>query len=277
MHLFHFAPFGGPATGIFSTMARSGQIQLVLGEDFSVHHIHPNGDCFYEAVAYALSTDEPDAGAGANEDEESSPTPTTCTTTLRSIVANSLTEETMELFRMTHEAGIGGFEFMRKMTDLDALKEKHLVSGKDTGPGACIWANDFCIQTIATHLRVCLHIMDEESGRARGRGGRGGRGSGDGATGGGGKRRKTGTFVTIRPETTSSADADCQGEGEEGWRHIVLQRTRRQHYNLIVQRFEDEDDDDEKKSYLSRPKHRLKERGIFRTLPPMIQELWGFD
>ena len=249
--------------------------------DFSVHHIHPNGDCFYEAVAYALSTDEPDAGSGANEDAESSPTPT-CTTTLRSIVANSLTEETMELFRMTHEAGIGGFEFMRKMTDLDALKEKHLVSGKDTSPGACIWANDFCIQTTATHLRVCLHIMDEESGRARGRGGRGGRGgqgSADGATGGGGKRRKTGTFVTIRPETTSSADADCQGEGEEGWRHIVLQRTRRQHHNLIVQRFEDEDkdDDDGKTSSLSRPKHRLKERGIFRTLPPMIQELWGFD
>ena len=249
--------------------------------DFSVHHIHPNGDCFYEAVAYALSTDEPDAGSGANEDAESSPTPT-CTTTLRSIVANSLTEETMELFRMTHEAGIGGFEFMRKMTDLDALQEKHLVSGRDTSPGACIWANDFCIQTTATHLRVCLHIMDEESGRARGRGGRGGRGgqgSADGATGGGGKRRKTGTFVTIRPETTSSADADCQGEGEEGWRHIVLQRTRRQHYNLIVQRFEDEDkdDDDGKTSSLSRPKHRLKERGIFRTLPPMIQELWGFD
>ena len=73
--------------------------------------------------------------------------------------------------------------------------------GKDTSPGACIWANDFCIQTIATHLRVCLHIMDEESGRTRG--GRGGRGSVDGSTGGGGgKRRKTGTFVTIRPETT---------------------------------------------------------------------------
>ena len=261
-------------------MARSGQIQLVLGEDFSVHHIHPNGDCFYEAVAYmyALSTDEADAGAGANEDEESSPTPTCTTTpaTLRSIVANSLTEETMELFRMTHEAGIGGFEFMRKITDLDALKERHEVSGKDTSPGSCIWANDFCIQTIATHLRVCLHIMDEESGRARG--GRGGRGSVDGSTGGGGgKRRKTGTFVTIRPETTGRADADCQGEGEEGWRHIVLQRTRRQHYNLIVQRLEDDDDDDGKASSLSRPKHRLKERGIFRTLPPTIQELWGFD
>ena len=119
--------------------------------------------------------------------------------------------------------------------------------------------------------------MDEERGRARGRGGRGGRGSADGATGGAGKRRKTGTFVTIRPETTGSADADCQGEGGEGWRHIVLQRTRRQHYNLIVQRLHDEGDDGGKTFSLSRPKHRLKERGIFRTLPEMIQKLWGFD
>ena len=39
---------------------RSGQIlvQQLLGEDFALHHLLPNGDCFYEAVAYALSSDQ---------------------------------------------------------------------------------------------------------------------------------------------------------------------------------------------------------------------------
>ena len=253
---------------------RSGQIQRLLGEDFALHHILPNGDCFYEAVSYALSTDHDSNDGSPSAQAQTTPSD------LRAVVANSLTEETMGLFRMTHEAGIGGFEFMRKISDLDTLKERHLISGKDTSAGNCIWANDYAISTIATHLRVCLHIMDEESGR--GRSARGGLNAGDGSSTS--KRRKIGTFVTIRPEDN---DANSNGQGE-GWRHIILQRTRRQHYNLIVQRLgskegEIGDTDDQKKKSDSNPsvsegaKDRPLERAIFHTLPQSIQQLWEFE
>ena len=246
---------------------RSGQIQQLLGEDFALHHLLPNGDCFYEAVAHALSTDQ----------DHRTPSD------LRAIVANSLTEETMELFRMTHEAGVGGFEFMLKISDLDTLKERHLISGRDTSAGTCIWANDYAISTISTHLQVCLHIMDEESGR--------GRSSARGSSSS--KRRKMGTFVTIRPEaagdnTTDDSNDNTNNQGG-GWRHIILQRTRRQHYNLIVQRLGNEkedgdiDTDGHKKKSNSNPsastgaKNRPMDRAIFRTLPQSIQRLWEFE
>ena len=253
---------------------RSGQIQQLLGEDFALHHLLPNGDCFYEAVAYALSLDEDN-----DDDDESPPTPSE----LRAIVANSLTEETMELFRMTHEAGVGGFEFMRKVSDLDTLKERHLISGKDTTAGKCIWANHYAISTIATHLGVCLHIMDEESGR--------GRSSARGSSSS--KRQKIGAFVTIRPEaagdnTTDDSNNDTNNQGG-GWRHIILQRTRRQHYNLIVQHLgnakEDGDieADGHKKESNSNPsaltgtQNRPMNRAIFHTLPQSIRQLWEFE
>jgi hypothetical protein len=252
-------------------MARSGQIQQLLGEDFAVHHILPSGDCFYDAVAYSLSTDEQD---------DENPTPTRTPSDLRAIVANSLTEETMELFRMTHEAGVCGFEFMRKTSDLDTLKERHLVSGRDTGAGSCIWANDYAIQTIATRLRVCLHIMDEESGRARSA--RGGSNGGDSSNrSGSSKRRRVGTFVTIRPETAGAIgddDRDNDDGQEESWRHIILQRTRRQHYNLIVQRLSNGEGDERNNGKQKKTgKNDASERAIFPTgsLSQRIQELWG--
>ena len=251
---------------------RSGQIQQLLGEDFALHHLLPNGDCFYEAVAHALSTDQ----------DQQHRTPSD----LRAIVANSLTEETMELFRMTHEAGVGGFEFMRKISDLDTLKERHLISGRDTSAGTCIWANDYAISTISTHLRVCLHILDEEGGRGQSARERS---NGDG---GGNKRRKIGTFVTIRPEAAGDNNDDDDSNNNTssqggGWRHIILQRTRRQHYNLIFQRLGDKEEDDgdtdgHKESgdnNYSESKDRPMERAIFRTctLPKSIQQLWEFE
>ena len=265
---------------------RSGQIQQLLGEDFALHHLLPNGDCFYEAVAYALSSDE----SNDHDDDEPTPTPSE----LRAIVANSLTEETMELFRMTHEAGVGGFEFMRKVSDLDALKERHLISGKDTSAGTCIWANDYAISTIATHLRVCLHIMDEESGRGRSSaGGRSIGGDDSSSSDSCSKRQKIGTsFVTIRPEAAGDDNTDDSNNNTGGgWRHIILQRTRRQHYNLIVQQSGDKNEDGDidadghKKKSNSNPsastgaKNRPMERAIFRTctLPQSIQQLWGFE
>ena len=261
---------------------RSGQIQQLLGEDFALHHLLPNGDCFYEAVAYAFSTDEDHDVDG----DEPTPTPSE----LRAIVANSLTEETMELFRMTHEAGVGGFEFMRKISDLEALKERHLISGKDTSAGTCIWANDYAISTIATHLGVCLHIMDEESGRGRsGARGRSRVGDDDSSSSHSSKRRKCGTFVTIRPEAATDDSNNNTNDQGGGWRHIILQRTRRQHYNLIVQRLGNEtqngdiDTDEHEKKSNSNPsastgaKNRSMDRAIFRTLPQSIQEIWEFE
>ena len=265
---------------------RSGQIQQLLGEDFALHHLLPNGDCFYEAIAYAFSTDEDHDVDG----DEPTPTPSE----LRAIVANSLTEETMELFRMTHEAGVGGFEFMRKIFDLDKLKERHLISGKDTSAGTCIWANDYAISTIATHLRVCLHIMDEESGRGRNSSRVRSRGGDDGSSSGSSsKRQKIGSsFVTIRPEAAGDDNTgDSNNNSGGGWRHIILQRTRRQHYNLIVQQLGNKNEDGdidadghEKKSNSCNPsastgarKNRPMERAIFRTLPQSIKQLWEFE
>ena len=268
---------------------RSGQIQQLLGEDFALHHLLPNGDCFYEAVAYALSTDQDNDEDDDDDDDEPTPTPSE----LRAIVANSLTEETMELFRMTHEAGVGGFEFMRKISDLDTLKERHLISGKDTSAGTCIWANDYAISTIATHLRVCLHIMDEESGRGRNSSRVRSRGGDDGSSSGSSsKRQKIGSsFITIRLEAAGHDNTgDSNNNSGGGWRHIILQRTRRQHYNLIVQQLGNKNEDgdidanehNKKKNSNSSAskgarKNRPMERAIFRTLPQSIQQLWEFE
>lgn len=263
-------------------MARSGQIQALLGDDFALDYIGATGDCFYEAVARALSYSpspssfsSSDGTTTTNSTSTDDDHPLTSATALRTIVANSLSQESYDLFQTAYDAGVAGFEFMRRINDLPTLRERHLVSGRDVGAGQCVWANDYALRTIATEFNLCLHIMDEESGRAS-------RASSDGRT----KRRRTaaaaataaaayeessgnrrsGTFVTIRPESPSSTrDGDAgTSTSRHNARHICLQRTRRQHFNLIVQRLDDGEGDQSL-------------RGIFDVLPSRMQELWGSE
>ena len=249
--------------------ARSGQIKALLGDEFALEYIAATGDCFYDAVSKALSSSSSSANHQAHDQEQSTAhTPAT----LRSLVASSLTDESLHLFRTAHQAGCGGFEFMRKTNDLESLRQRHLISGRDAGAGQCIWANDYAISTIATELNVCVHIMDEESGRARTP-----RTSTPSA--GGRKRRRTavqegpprssGTFVTIRPEATSAcarADTDTGSNGKgnsqcsSSLRHIFLQRTRRQHFNLIVERAGEGKEE--------------RSVGIFDTVPTRLRKYW---
>eukprot|EP00562_Extubocellulus_spinifer_P003284 CAMPEP_0178479778 /NCGR_PEP_ID=MMETSP0696-20121128/5355_1 /TAXON_ID=265572 /ORGANISM="Extubocellulus spinifer, Strain CCMP396" /LENGTH=167 /DNA_ID=CAMNT_0020107197 /DNA_START=20 /DNA_END=519 /DNA_ORIENTATION=+ len=165
-------------------MARSGQIQALLGDDFALDYIGATGDCFYEAVARALSySPSPSSFSSSSSDDDR--LPLISATALRRIVASSLSQESYDLFQTAYDARVAGFEFMRRINDLPTLRERHLVSGRDVGAGQCIWANDYALRTIATELNLCLHIVDEESGRAS-------RSSSDGRT----KRRRTTAAAT---------------------------------------------------------------------------------
>lgn len=213
-------------------------------------------------MARALRSSPPPSSTSKDDKDDNDITPIT----FRRIVANSLTKESYDLFQTAYDAGVGGFEFMRKVNDLATLKQRHLVSGRAVGAGQCIWANDYALRTVATELRLCVHIMDEESGRAR---------SSGISSGGSRKRRRgsartspdesegrpaSGIFVTIQPENMSINDDGSN----RNVRHICLQRTRRQHFNLIIQRVVEGEGGETIK------------RGIFDALTPRMQELWGF-
>ena len=166
-------------------MARSGQIQKLLGPECSIDFVQPTGDCFYDCVGKAIGLPTQD---------------------LREKVALVCDEETFGLFSTAFSAMVSGYEFMRRVRGVEELRSRLRVSGRDAGAGHCIWAESFAIQTVATELSIGVLILDEEVSR---------------------RSPESSRYVKILPEPRAGEALRTASS------FVCLQRTRRQHFNLI--------------------------------------------
>jgi len=117
---------------------------------------------------------------------------------LRNLVSDTVDEETFQSFNIANSAGLTGYEFMSSTRTLEALKSRLIIKGTDANGKLCIWAEDFAIRTIVNALGITLCIFDEQA------------------------RDTSSRFCAIRPEV----EGDWEGV-------VVVQRSRRSHYNLI--------------------------------------------
>jgi len=129
-------------------MSRPSAVRARLGNDplISVRYTEASGDCFYEAVQQALK----ELGYFFISVE-----------LLREVVAESLSLETFQMYRLLHHQSAEGFGFMRGVNSLDQLRAKVRLLGRKVGGRNAVWADGFAMETIASHFRICLLIVDE--------------------------------------------------------------------------------------------------------------------
>ena len=190
------------ATAIRQTLRLEESIGL------EVVSVEANGDCLYECIMALLSRqnllDESSTKVDAPPQLRASPT----SQSLRDHVANRLTQEQFDLYKMYAVAGLDEYRFINSLDTLEDLQTFAKRSGKSNGPGKCFWADEFALRTTSDGLETTLLIVDDESSR----GGGGGRSA---------KRRKTSAdnrFVHIGNYPNA----------------ILLHRSRREHFNALV-------------------------------------------
>ena len=118
---------------------------------------------------------------------------------LRRTAAASVDEEVFNKFSMCHLAGLSDFHFMKRIRTVEDLRQRLLVSGQGAGAGHCLWANEYEMGVVSSALGVVWLILDQQA------------------------RQESSRYVKL-------------GEGEEreaGQRFVILQRSRREHYNLV--------------------------------------------
>jgi len=170
---------------------------------FESRTVLPTGDCFYDCMHMLLPKERP---AGLKD-----------AVAMRDTVAQAMTTELLDLYRMYHVAKVEGYEFMRQLAtadggdSLDALRVFARRRGHDAGPGQCLWADEHALRTICTLACVRLLIVDDQ---ATSRGSRSGRRRGDdvGAC--------DGRFVCIGDPSAA--------------RFVLLHRSRRAHYSPVL-------------------------------------------
>jgi len=181
-------------------------VQLVLQDpEARVKAIKPSGDCFYEAIAAAFTTIKEDVRDYEDvcvEDDDSQ------AMALRRTAAMAVNEEVFQSFSMFHLAGLKDFSFMKKCQNVGDLRQRLLVTGVGAGAGQCLWANEFEIGAVSAALRIVCLIIDNQA-------------------------KETGNrFVRV-----GEFDEDeMQGRKE---RFVILQRSRREHYDLVFSQGEE--------------------------------------
>ena len=201
-------------------------LQLPDGVPLRIIAVQPSGDCFYDCINLLLNQNEkdesktnfvvpPEAPLPSGLKIQSSGKDSTIITSqeMRDYVADQLTSEQFDLYKMFADANVEDFAWMslpKSPKSLDEMKQFARISGKDAGgAGKCLWADEFALRTISDGLRISLLIIDDQASR--------------GASGGGRKR----------------STAETQSDGRfisigDYLNFVVLHRTRRQHYNAVV-------------------------------------------
>ena len=175
-------------------MSRSGSIQQVLGDtEIRVRAIKPNGDCFYEAISAAFTMMTEDVRQCKNIVVEEGDSQAMA---LRRTAAASVDEEVFNQFSMCHLAGLSDFHFMKRIRTVEDLRQRLLVSGQGAGAGHCLWANEYEMGVVSSALGVVWLILDQQA------------------------RQESSRYVKL-------------GEEREDQRFVILQRSRREHYNLV--------------------------------------------
>lgn len=188
-------------------MSRSCSVQLVLQDpEARVKSIKPSGDCFYEAVAAAFSSVKEDVrdyeDVFVEDDDDQA-------MALRRTAAMAVNEEVFQNFSMYHVAGLKDFSFMKKCENVSDLRDRLLVSGSGAGAGQCLWANEFEINAVCAALRIVCLIIDHQA-------------------------KETGNrFVRVG----ELGEEEIMNNRKE--RFVILQRSRREHYDLVVSQGEE--------------------------------------
>ena len=175
-------------------MSRSGSIQQALGDtEIRVRAIKPNGDCFYEAISAAFAMMTEDVRQCKKIVVEEGDSQAMA---LRRTAAASVDEEVFNKFSMCHLAGLSDFHFMKRIRTVEDLRQRLLVSGQGAGAGHCLWANEYEMGVVSSALGVVWLILDQQA------------------------RQESSRYVKL-------------GEEREDQRFVILQRSRREHYNLV--------------------------------------------
>ena len=176
-------------------MSRSGSIQHALGDtEIRVRAIKPNGDCFYEAISAAFAMMSEDVRQCKKIVVEEGDSQAMA---LRRTAAASVDDETFSQFSMCHLAGLSDFHFMKRIRTVEDLRERLLVSGLGAGAGHCLWANEYEMGAVSSALGLVCLIIDQQASQQSSR------------------------YVKLGEER------------EADQRFVILQRSRREHYNLI--------------------------------------------
>ena len=119
-------------------MSRANGVGALLKSDaVDVTSVEPTGDCFYEALAIAVCRDR-------NVD--------TCISELRDLVAAACTADQFAIYRMLWASGEKGYAYMEGLDDVEGMRAAVRQSGRLCGPGCCVWADHFAMQTVATAM-----------------------------------------------------------------------------------------------------------------------------
>lgn len=129
---------------------------------------------------------------------------------MRDYVASKLSAEQLELYQMYSLAGLEDYswisnESIHTVKDLQSFANR---SGKEYGPGKCLWADEFTLRTVSDGFHLTLLIVDDEA-------------------------QRTNTKRKRKEEDDDVPDGRYLSIGNYP-RAVVMHRTRRQHYNAIV-------------------------------------------
>jgi len=182
-------------------MSRACSVQIVLQDpEARVKSIKPSGDCFYEAIAAAFSSIKEDVRDYEDvyvEDDD------TQAMALRRTAAMAVDEDVFTNFSMFHLAGLKDFSFMKRCRNVGDLRQRLLVTGEGAGAGQCLWANEFEIGAVCAALRIVCLIIDNQAKDT------------------GNRFVKVGEFFE-------------EEMGKKRGRFVILQRSRREHYDLVL-------------------------------------------
>jgi len=175
-------------------MSSKSAVRARLGNDekVSVDYIEACGDCFYMAVETALA-------------ESEGWQPWHAVAAMREVVASQLTEEIFQMYTLLHAQQADGFDWMRGVDSLEALRKRIRLRGQQVGAGKCVWADGFAMETVANHYRLLLLVVDERFSGAQ-------------------------KFTRISPSGAGPSEETPLGQ-EQGT--VLLHASQREHMNLI--------------------------------------------
>lgn len=221
------------------TSALRETLKLHPAHDLDVISVPASGDCFYDCIRELLLRHCKKYGpmpplillwttANDNAEPEASRasrggTEIPSSRSMRNYVAERLTSEQLDLYKMYAVAGLDEYHFSARLTTLEQLQEFAKRSGRTNGPGNCFWADEFALRKLSEGLALTLLIIDDQAARGSGR------------SSSGRKRRRNDHDGTSYDDGSSPKNIDNRFVfiGSHP-RAVILHRNRRQHYNAVV-------------------------------------------
>lgn len=211
---------GGSDDGSFMQSLRSEPFRRRVFDNNSLIEVRvtdeAEGDCMYSSIVAAMSSDNEEEESGSEKLFQVLNEPQ-----LRGVVAKGVTDEVLKQYACDFERGMAHSEFMSGVKSLEDLRRQIEMP-------RLVWGDSYALAELACHLDIIFLLWSEPLVPLR--------------------RYNSGyPFVSI-PAPPVSRD-------NKQLRYIMLQHTRREHYNLIT----------------------FDQKAVFRytDLPPIVIERWS--